>query len=153
MKLGIFQEVDAMKSYDAGCSCGSTRYRFTGIPRTVYACHCTECQKRTGSAFGLSMHISASSFEILEGTPEEVAKPDGSVLQFCKKCSNCIVYKFSSEIYCIFPGHFDDTSWFNPVGNIWVRSAQPWVHIDKRIKSYEKNPDYKELYQLYEQTS
>jgi len=35
------------------------------------------------------------------------------------------------------------------VANIWLRSAQPWVYIDPNLKSYQKKPDYAELYKLY----
>jgi hypothetical protein len=43
--------------YTGGCVCGATCYRLTAEPLTLYACHCTDCQKRSGSAFGLSMWV------------------------------------------------------------------------------------------------
>ena len=38
----------------AHCCCGSLRAETTGEPALVAACHCMECQRRTGSAFGVS---------------------------------------------------------------------------------------------------
>ena len=142
-----------MKSYEASCICGSIKYRFTGKPYTIYACHCTDCQRRTGTAFGLSMHVPASSVELTEGNHLDITKPDGSIFKLCEGCRSCILFRFSPDKYCIFPGHFDDNSWFKPVANIWTRSAQPWVYIDKSLKSYEQEPDWSELYRLYEQAS
>jgi hypothetical protein len=44
--------------------CGAVEYEFTEDPRTVHACHCTDCQKRSGSAFGLAMVVGKDSFII-----------------------------------------------------------------------------------------
>ena len=40
--------------YTGRCFCEAVQYRITEEPLTFYACHCTDCQKRSGSAFGLS---------------------------------------------------------------------------------------------------
>ena len=37
--------------HEGGCVCGSVRYRTIGAPMLATVCHCTFCQKRTGSAF------------------------------------------------------------------------------------------------------
>jgi hypothetical protein len=37
----------------AHCCCGSVRAEVTGEPTLVVACHCMECQRRTGSPFGV----------------------------------------------------------------------------------------------------
>jgi hypothetical protein len=41
----------------AHCSCGSLRAEVTGEPALLGVCHCTECQRRTGSAFGVSTYF------------------------------------------------------------------------------------------------
>jgi hypothetical protein len=41
----------------AHCCCGSLRAEATGEPVFVGACHCTECQRRTGSPFGVSTYF------------------------------------------------------------------------------------------------
>lgn len=139
-----------MITYEGGCACRSIRYKFTGKPYTCYACHCTTCQARTGSAFGMSMHVAADALEIIKGVPIDVSsKSGGAVLQYCEKCRALLFIKSVSEITCIFPGCFDDKSWFQPVANVWVRSAQPWVYIDPGLKTYEQQPEsWQELYGL-----
>jgi hypothetical protein len=37
---------------NGGCVCGSIRFKATGEPLRVTICHCTWCQRRTGTAFG-----------------------------------------------------------------------------------------------------
>jgi len=39
--------------FEYGCSCAAIRYRVTAPRFAVYACHCTDYQRRTGSAFTL----------------------------------------------------------------------------------------------------
>ncbi|KAH6677833.1 Mss4-like protein [Plectosphaerella plurivora] len=39
---------------DVECQCGSVAFRTTTTPSAVYFCHCTECQKQSSSAFGIS---------------------------------------------------------------------------------------------------
>jgi hypothetical protein len=51
-----------------GCQCGAIRYEITGPPAAVYACHCTECQKQSGSAFAMAAVIPQEHFCITKGS-------------------------------------------------------------------------------------
>jgi len=44
-----------------GCLCGRVRYTVTGEPTSAYLCHCSDCQRFTGSAFLTGMAFPASS--------------------------------------------------------------------------------------------
>ncbi|KAH8884335.1 hypothetical protein GQ53DRAFT_797813 [Thozetella sp. PMI_491] len=44
---------------DGGCSCGKIRYRIKHTPLIVHCCHCTSCQRETGSAFAINAVIEA----------------------------------------------------------------------------------------------
>ena len=54
--------------FSGGCACGAVRYTCTAEPYVSYLCHCTECQKRTGSAFGISVQVPAEGVTIEQGT-------------------------------------------------------------------------------------
>lgn len=69
-------------------------------------------------------------------------------------CSNCgIAFWYSANEYpgilALKPGTLDDTSWFNPVAHLWVRSAQPWVTFEENAIKYEKQPEMSELFALW----
>jgi hypothetical protein len=52
-----------------GCPCEAMRFEVTAMPLLVYACHCTECQRWSGSAFSMSMPAAAKSFRLARGEP------------------------------------------------------------------------------------
>ena len=61
------------KPYEGGCTCRHVRYRMTGKPLFVHACHCSWCQRETGTVFALNAMIEADRVELTgDGQPELV---------------------------------------------------------------------------------
>jgi len=124
--------------YHGGCLCGAIRYRVADEPLTLYACHCTDCQRRTGSAFALSMVVLKSELHLLQGEPRgsTVTLSDGRQKhgKFCGQCSTRLwgePVRFP-QVVVVQPGTLDDTTWLRPIGHIWTRSAQPWIYHSER---------------------
>ena len=68
----------------------------TERPLFVHACHCTWCQRETGSAFALNAMIETEFVEVLAGVPEEVATPSNSGKgQIIVRCPACRVALWS----------------------------------------------------------
>lgn len=140
--------------YLGSCECNSIRYEFNGEPLTCYACHCTDCQTSSGSAFGLSMILHDKDLKVVKG---EIAvntmDVNGTKVQrhHCSECGT--PFWFSAGEYpgmvALKPGTFEDTSWFKPIAHLWLRSAQPWVKLDEATKKFEKQPDISELIELW----
>lgn len=120
---------------EGGCQCGAIRYRVTGAPLTLYACHCTECQKQSASAFGLSLWVERSDLEIVSGEPRhwERLADSGNTTRcaFCPDCGSRLYHEASDDpgIYSLKGGSLDAIAGLTPVGHIWVRSKQPWVDL------------------------
>jgi hypothetical protein len=59
------------------CMCGAIRYEITCEPTRVYACHCTDCQRATTSAFSIGVAVPAEAFRLsgkeLRGVPGGVS--------------------------------------------------------------------------------
>ena len=81
---------------------------------------------------------------------------DGSIKRcaFCPDCGTRIMHGSddADETVSIKAGSLDDTSWLKPVAHIWLRSAQPWVQIDRRrYRCFDEEPeDTDELRQLWQ---
>jgi hypothetical protein len=133
-------------AYDGGCLCGALRYRVSGDPLTLYACHCTDCQRQSGSAFVLSMIVARDALELLQGEPRryDIGLADGRRKRgrFCGDCGTRLwgePVKFP-RVAVVRPGTLDDTTWLDPIGHIWTRSAQPWVSIPEHTLNFEGQP-------------
>jgi hypothetical protein len=132
---------------EGGCLCGRIRYRLTGEPLTFYACHCTDCQRQTGSAFGYSMITPQDTLEVLKGEPESarIELPDGRIKRICF-CAACGTRVWGTpekvpQVVTLRPGTFDDTTGLRPVGHIWTSSAHPWVQIPDDTLNYSHQPE------------
>jgi hypothetical protein len=103
--------------YLGQCLCGAVRYRVHREPLAVYACHCTDCQRRTGSAFAMSMIVRPEDLELVAGeTTSYLARlPDGRTKsgQMCLACGTRLwgTPVKHPEIRIVQPGTLDQ-----PVG-------------------------------------
>ena len=130
--------------YSGGCLCGALRYVVGAEPLTIYACHCTDCQRRTGSAFALSMVVPRNALKLEKGAPVEyrVTLDDGRI-KTGKACAKCCCRLWGEpvkvpQIAIVQPGTLDDTSWVKPVAHIWTRSAQPGTVFAPDAVKFEK---------------
>jgi hypothetical protein len=72
-----------------GCVCGGVRYEVSQPFESSSYCHCTRCQRRTGTAASANARAVEGSFRIVQG--EELVKcwdPGGGGAEKCF-CSNC----------------------------------------------------------------
>jgi hypothetical protein len=129
-----------------GCQCGAVRYAVNAAPLTLYACHCSDCQTQSGSAFALSMVVPRNAVSVTHGALTEWLRrhPSGRVAscRFCGDCGSRLYHEphANAKVTILKPGTLDDTSWLHPVGHIWTRSAQHWVAISPDAICYEAQP-------------
>lgn len=116
-----------------GCFCGALRYELSVPPLMIYNCHCTNCQKITGSAFTVAATVLEGALAFTKGAPKRVSwKADSGNERFglfCGECGSRIAngQAPTNGLLSLRAGTFDDTSWVEPVGDIWTKSAQPWI--------------------------
>ena len=141
---------------EGGCQCGGLRYRVVAAPLMIYACHCTNCQRITGSAFVLSATITEASFEFTKGEPRTVEwQSDAGNKRYGTFCGDCgcrIAHGQipSNGILSLRAGNFDDASWVVPAGHSWTRSAQPWFKFSDDDNLFEGQPtDYQPIIKTF----
>ena len=105
------------------CQCRAVRYQCTAEPASIYACHCTECQRQSGSAFGTSMLMPRAAFSYTQGTPRTWMRTSdrGRKIdcQFCGDCGTRLVHlpQHGPTMAIVRGGTLDDTSWVRLVGH------------------------------------
>ena len=74
-----------------GCACGQLRYAETGEALIIHCCHCSFCQRETGSAFATNFLVEADRV-CFDGEAETIPTPSTSGKgQRIVRCPNCRV--------------------------------------------------------------
>jgi hypothetical protein len=133
--------------HEGGCVCGAVRYVATGDPQRVTVCHCTWCQRRTGSAFGVEavFDVGNVSFTGTLGSYRHVSDESGRWLDqyFCPRCGTNIgiALEAAPGIRTIAAGTFDDPAWVTArkhlFRHVFVRSQRDWSTIPEGVETYE----------------
>ncbi|MDX1489342.1 MAG: GFA family protein [Acidiferrobacterales bacterium] len=132
--------------YTGGCQCGDIRYEVLGTPRKLVVCHCTDCQRQSGSAFGMTLVVDEADFRLTRGEPKSFAsKSDAGRAKlgvFCPRCGTRIYHKpeWRRGTVSVKPGTLDDTSWLKPDMHLWIRSKQLWITIPEGVETHEAQP-------------
>lgn len=131
-----------------GCQCGALRYEIRQAPLMVYNCHCTNCKRIGGGSFSTPVTVLEVAFAFVTGKPlTHEWNSDVGTRRFgwlCGTCGTRIAHGAvpSSGVLSVRSGTLDDTSWIDPVGDIWTRSAQPWALTGDRIRVEKQPTDY-----------
>ena len=131
---------DEMRTHDGGCTCGHVRYRMLSHPLIVHCCHCSWCQRQTGSSFALNALIEADRVQLLHGDVAEstVPSPSGKSQRIarCPKCqvalwSNYLVLfgGIGEAVNFVRVGTLDKPGNMPPDVHIYTSSKQPWVTL------------------------
>jgi hypothetical protein len=129
-----------------GCLCGGVRYEVTETPVLAGYCHCTRCQRRTGSAAACSALIVPGSLRITEG--EELLgsfdPPDGWSKVFCSACGGALWAQSNDDpgLCNVRLGTFDGDPGIAPSYRQFTAYAAAWEPIpDDGLARYpERRP-------------
>lgn len=134
--------------HEGGCLCGGIRYRVAGDPVAVSICHCTNCQRNTGSAFSVNAIFPKGALTMTGSPATFVDKGDtgeGVVRVFCGTCGTPLESRsiMSSVAHVVIKtGTFDDPSVFVPDSEIYCKSAMPWWESSAERQCYQALSDY-----------
>lgn len=128
-----------------GCLCEAVRYSVSGDPVAQAVCHCTNCQKQSGSAFSIIIGFPDAAVN-LEGELTTYADhgESGNVVgrKFCGKCGSPILSEVAVTpgITWIKAGTLDDPKHLAPSMHVWGKSKQDWVETGD-VPCFATNPE------------
>ena len=129
-----------------GCLCGAIRYTISAPVSALRACHCTHCQKTSGTGSSVNAVIPSSAFTLLQGTPRKYTDTaeSGRTLYryFCGDCGSPVYSQRQTmpERMVVRAGSLDAPPAVKITANIWTRSARPWSWIDPASEQHAANP-------------
>jgi hypothetical protein len=127
------------------CECYSVTYTLIGDdPVYVYACHCLNCQTRSGSAFGEHAMLPASRFLCTGPTVTHSRTTNGVGFEevFCETCHTRIYNRNTALPDMIFlrAGTLSNSHRLDPIAHIWTKRRQPWISIPEGTPAFEESP-------------
>ncbi len=120
-----------MEPLTGGCGCGAVRYRVTQPFISASYCHCTRCQRRTGTAWSINAAVAPEGFELTSG--EEAIRtwrPEGGFPKsFCGECGSALFSGGGELPVGVRMGTLDGDPGIRPQYHQWVDSAPAWEAI------------------------
>ena len=117
---------------EARCACGAVALSLAAPSALVVACHCRDCQRRSGAPFGVGAFYPADAVTI-SGTAKEFARIADSGrrvrMYFCPDCGTTVYWepaRFPDTI-AVAVGAFADPGFPAPRHSVYERHRHPWV--------------------------
>ena len=126
------------------CNCGGVRFEVTEPFVSAGYCHCTRCQRRTGTAAAASARVAPGSLRVLAGeellgawTPPD----DGFAKVFCTACGSALWSQSQDDpaVKSVRLGVLDGDPGIRPEVRTYVAYAAPWESIpDDGLPRYDE---------------
>lgn len=135
---------------EGGCTCGQVRYKMQASPLIVHCCHCSWCQRQSGSAFAVNALIEADRVEITKGAVDNttIESLGGSGQRF-SRCPTCKVAVWSEYlvmtggitdmVYFIRVGTLDTPGYLPPDVHIYTSTKQPWIGLPRDALVFDES--------------
>jgi hypothetical protein len=111
------------------CLCDGVQFEIRGAPLSAGYCHCTRCQRRTGTAASAQARVTADQLHILHGE-EHVGSwtPAGGFAKlFCMRCASALFsHSTDRRHWAVRLGALDPGHGIRPAYRQRVESACAW---------------------------
>ena len=131
--------------FAGGCQCGAVRFKTSGNPFRVMACHCTSCKQRTGAAYGIGVYFDEQDVSFNSGVRKTFtfhSQTSGRWLknEFCPTCGSTVSWTLEMRpgLRAIAGGSFDNPDWFRVDWHLWTESARSDMRYPDHVTLFEQ---------------
>lgn len=133
------------KHITGSCLCGAVTYKIDGDPVFAGLCHCTDCQKYTGTGHAAPIGFPADAVSVSGEVKayEKVADSGGTITRhFCPNCGSPLYNTLSHVpgIMVFAAGSFDDLNQFEPQISVYTSRAAKWDKLAEGIPAFPEMP-------------
>jgi len=133
-----------MNHHSGSCLCGAVSYELLGDFQSFFLCHCTRCQKGTGSAHAANLFAAGSRLTWLRGESDikTYQYPDSlHIKSFCQHCGAALPVLIVSINSVVVPaGSLDTPVPIPPTAKIYVADGAPWFKNIDDVPSFDELP-------------
>src|SRR5215831_16796597 len=121
------------------CACRQLNVSCTGDPILVSLCHCLECQRRTGSSFGIAAFFPRENVKAT-GQIKSFTRPSDSghsvTFHFCPDCGATVFWEphRKPDAIGVAVGAFADPSFAAPTQSVFSQHRHPWVQLCNNLR-------------------
>jgi len=109
-------------------------------------CHCTDCQRRTGSAFSIAVFFARNDVSVSNGTSATFQRPSATGFpvrfHFCPRCGSNVFWepRRLPNLIGIAAGSFADPQLPQPDQSVWTKDKHEWLALPEGMPCFETNP-------------
>jgi hypothetical protein len=124
----------------ASCACGQLKISCAGEPQLVAQCHCLDCQRRTGSVFGIAAFFARDRVKA-EGDAKTFRRSSHSghtvTFHFCPECGSSVFWEpeRKPDAIAVAVGCFADPGFPAPTRVAWAERKHGWVANERSAPS------------------
>jgi hypothetical protein len=131
--------------YKGSCLCGNVQYELVGEFQSFFLCHCSRCQKDTGSAHAANLFAQSSRLSWIKGksSVKTYVHPNSQhAKSFCQNCGSAVPTVEDSLGFITVPaGSLDSQVLISPTARIFMGSCANWLKDFGSIPSFERLPE------------
>ena len=132
-----------MLSRTAECVCTALKVTVPGEPAVVVVCNCKQCQKRTGSIFGVSAYFPEQTVSVSGKSKVFTRVSDrGNTVDchFCPECGTTLFWDAGAlpDMRGVAVGCFADPSFPPPQLVIWAEHKHHWARFPEGVPIYKQ---------------
>lgn len=129
------------ESLTGTCNCGAVQFAVTEPFVSATYCHCTRCQRRTGSGSSANARVAASGFSVVRGSDRLRSwKPEsGAEKFFCGDCGSAMFSRSDPEWVGVRLGVLDGDPGIRPSARQYVAYAAAWESLPE--DGLERHPE------------
>ncbi|MBT9372421.1 GFA family protein [Rhizobium sp. CSW-27] len=127
--------------HEGGCLCGSVRFRTTGRPGPVIACHCSQCRRQTGLYYATT-DVALDAIRIEgEASVSWYRASDKAARGFCGRCGSALFWRADgADRIAVMAGAFDQPSGLAMDHHIYCLDKADFYRINDGLPQYDTYP-------------
>jgi hypothetical protein len=127
------------------CECGRVRFEVDGEIDDFSHCHCSQCRRLHGAAYGTFAGVLRKDFRYVSGEDQvkTYASSEKYLRSFCSNCGSSILAapEMEPDHYYVSMSMIEGNPPHPPAYHVYVGSKATWHEITDNLPQYDTLPD------------